>query len=137
VHWRSQGPLSAQTPGSWAASTFFAGGQQIIDTNNNIEIESFLGGGTTSGTEPIWPMTEGTSTPDGGVVWYNLGANPVAALAAPGGTSGIIIDNTVNNPGGSQVYYSTMQDSSCGGNNIGNGGGTGGCAVQASQQGLN
>jgi hypothetical protein len=137
VHWRSQGPLSAQTPGSWAKNTFFNGGQQIIDTNNNIEIESFLGGGTTSGTEPIWPMTEGTSTPDGGVVWYNLGANPVAALAAPGGTSGIIIDNTVNNPGGSQVYYSTMQDSSCGGNNIGNGGGTGGCAVQASQQGLN
>jgi hypothetical protein len=64
------------------------------------------------------------------VVWYNLGANPVAALPAQGGTSGIIIDNIVNNPGGSQVYYSTLQAGQC------ITGGVGGCAVQASQQGL-
>jgi hypothetical protein len=65
------------------------------------------------------------------VTWYNLGKNPVAALQAPGGTSGIIMDNTVINPSGSQVYYSTLQPSTCS-----TSGGVGGCAVQASQQDL-
>ena len=132
VHWRSQGKISAQSPGSWVANTFFSGGQQIVDTNNNIEIQSFLGGATTGGTQPVWPLVEGTTTNDGSVIWYNLGANPSAALQAQGGTSGIIIDNTVVNPGGSQVYFSTQQDGGCF-----TSGGTGGCAVQASQQGLN
>ncbi len=69
---------------------------------------------------------------DGTITWVNLGANTVAALKAEGGTSGIVIDNTVVNPSGSQVYYTTLQDSVC--FTIG---GLGGCAVQASQQGLN
>ncbi len=130
VHWRSQGPLTTQTPGSWAASTAFPGAFQIIDSNNNVEIAE-LPGGTSGATMPVWPTTEGSVVTDGAVTWRNIGANPVAALPAPGGTSGIIIDNTVVNPGGSQVYYSTLQDSACF-----TLGGVGGCAVQASQQGL-
>ncbi len=129
VHWRNQGPISGQTPPGWTAGNPYAGAFEIIDTNNNIEIAE-LGGGTSGGTQPVWPLPEGSETFDGTLVWYNLGANPAAALQAPGGTSGIIMDNTVNNPGGSQIYYSTIEPSSCGG------GPTGGCAVQASQQGL-
>ena len=49
---------------------------------------------------------------------------PAASLDAPGGTSGIVVDNTAGN-GGSQIYYSTI------------GTGTVGNAVQASQAGLN
>jgi hypothetical protein len=130
VHWRNQGPISGQTPPGWIADNPYAGAFEIIDTNNNVEIAE-LGGGTSGGTQPVWPLTEGSETFDGTLVWYNLGANPAAALQAPGGTSGIIMDNTVNNPGGSQIYYSTLEPSPCGG------GPTGGCAVQASQQGLN
>jgi hypothetical protein len=130
AHWRNQGPLTAQTPPGWTANTTYAGAFTIIDTHNNVEMVSNLGGGMTSGTQPTWPLIEGVSTTDGGVTWYNIGANPVAALQAVGGTSGIIIDNTTNNPGGSQVYYSTLG----GGCGVG---GSDGCGVQASQQGLN
>jgi hypothetical protein len=133
VHWRNQGPvLSAPPNGSWAATTSLAGGTEIIDTHNNIEIVSNLGGGTTSNTEPTWPLGEGVTTNDGSVVWYNLGANPVAGLEEPGGTSAIIIDNTASLNGASQVYFTPLQNSNCF-----TSGGVGGCAVQASQQGLN
>jgi len=132
VHWRNQGPVQAfPPPANWAPLTTLSGGAEIIDANNNIEIVFNFGTGTTGATQPTWPLTEGSLTPDGSIFWYNLGANPVAALPAPGGTSGIIIDNTVNNPGGSQVYFSNLQDTGCT-----TSGGTGGCAIQASQNGL-
>jgi len=50
-----------------------------------------------------------------------------------GGTSGIIIDNTVGTgtlAGASQVYFSTLGSQTCGTS------GSGGCAVQASQSAL-
>ena len=134
LFWRNQGPLSGPTPPTWSATTFYNGAFEIVDSNNNIEIEFLIGGGTSGTVEPVWPTTEGATVGDGGVggvTWYNLGKNPVAALQAPGGTSGIIMDNTVINPSGSQVYYSTLQDSTCFTSN-----GVGGCAVQASQQDL-
>ena len=129
AHWRNQGLLTAQTPVSWTLNTAFPGATTIVDSNNNIEIAE-LPGGTSGGTQPVWSLVEGTEIVDGDITWYNIGANPVAALQAPGGTSGIIIDNTTNNPGGSQVYYSTLG----GGCGVG---GADGCGVQASQQGLN
>ena len=53
------------------------------------------------------------------------------------GTSGIIIDNAVSSPAGtSNVYFSPLGDQSCTGNGS-TGHGNGGCAVQASQTGLN
>ena len=70
----------------------------------------------------------------GGTPAWGTGNTPSAALPAPGGTSGIIIDNTSGTTGASQVYYSQT------------GFGTGGSevaptlpgnAVQASQAGLN
>ncbi|MFZ0734007.1 MAG: hypothetical protein WAM79_16925 [Candidatus Sulfotelmatobacter sp.] len=129
VHWRNQGPVQAfPPPADWTSNTSYDLGAEIIDGNNNMEIVYNLGGGTSGLTPPTWMMVEGQQTTDNDIIWYNLGANPVAGLPAPGGTSGIIIDNTINNPGGSQVYFSNLQDTGCA-----TSGGTGGCAIQASQ----
>ncbi len=63
---------------------------------------------------------------------YNVSTTPSAAtagLAATGGTSGIIIDNSASSPtGASQIYFSTLSSGTCTTST-----GTGGCAVQASQ----
>ena len=138
VHWRNQGPVLSAPPNPfWAAVTTYNGAFEIIDSNNNIEIAE-PAGGTTGATQPTWSTVEGGTTTDGTgptqITWYNLGANPAAGLSASGGASGIIIDNTTNLPGGSQVYYSTLQNAPGG---CFTSGGNGGCAVQASQQGLN
>jgi hypothetical protein len=68
------------------------------------------------------------------VTWINAGAWPSSAFAATGGTSGVVIDNTVGSgtlPGASQIYFSTLGNQPCS-----TSGGTGGCAVQASQSAL-
>lgn len=129
VHWRLQGSLAPPFALPWAANNFYTGFSEIVDSNNNIEITQFTG--TSGATQPVWAPAEGGTTSDGTITWTNLGLNPIAALSESGGTSGIIIDNTVNSAGASQVYFSTLQDIGCF-----TSGGTGGCAVQASQQGL-
>jgi hypothetical protein len=131
VHWQDQGRLSTPTPPFWTPTTAFAGAAQIIDSNNNIEI-ALLSGGTSAATPPTWPTVEGDTVTDNDITWTNLGGNPINALKVPGGTSGIIIDNILDLPGSSQVYFSTLQDGAC----SNSGGAVGGCAVQASQQGL-
>lgn len=60
----------------------------------------------------------------------------VGRASAAGGTSGIVIDNSAGAAGDSQVYFTPLSDQAC----VGAGGvgiGTGGCAIQASQSGLN
>ena len=57
--------------------------------------------------------------------------NATAGIAAMGGTSGIVVDNTSSAAGASQIYYAPLGNQSCT-----TSGGTGGCAVQASQSGL-
>ena len=92
------------------------------------------GSGLTSLVAPAWNTTVGgTTTEITGVKWINAGASLISTLPAAGGTSGIIIDNTLNGTlaGTSQVYFTTLSDQVCGTS------GTGGCAVQASQPGLN
>lgn len=130
VHWRNQGPvLSFPADPFWTANNAYSSGAfEIVDSNNNIEIVQTPG--TSGSSAPAWATGEGSTTNDRSVVWYNLGPSPSFGLAAVGGTSGIIIDNTTNNPGGSQVYYSTLGG---GCQPLGNGG----CAIQASQSGLN
>ena len=54
--------------------------------------------------------------------------NASAGLASAGGSSAIIIDNAAGVAGASQIYFSTLSNQSCTG-------GSGGCAVQASQSG--
>jgi hypothetical protein len=53
---------------------------------------------------------------------WGTGAAANAGLPAPGGTSGIVIDNISSTPGASQIYYSTLTSP--------------GNAVQASQAAL-
>jgi hypothetical protein len=133
VHWVNQGGLSATPLAIWtAATTQNKAGNRIVDSNGNIEVVTKTG--ATGGSVPLWKTGPGgATTSDGTVNWINAGGSPVTALPAAGGASGIIIDNVLNGSlaGTSQVYFTTLSDQVCGTS------GTGGCAVQASQSGLN
>jgi hypothetical protein len=122
VSWVDQGVQSALTPGAWVHGHSYIKGNKIFDSNSNVQLVTKAG--TSGGTLPTFNGTVGGTTTDGGVTWTN---------AAAGGTSGIIVDNTVGSgtlAGASQVYFSTLGDQTCGTS------GTGGCAVQASQPAL-
>lgn len=132
VNWVNQGPLSAAPLDTWAASAPEAKiGSRIVDSNGNIEVVTKAG--TTGGSVPSWQAAPGATATDNTVNWINAGASPISALPAAGGTSGIIIDDVLNGTvaGTSQIYFNTLSNQVCGTS------GTGGCAVQASQQGLN
>jgi hypothetical protein len=62
---------------------------------------------------------------------WGLSKSPSATATVTGGTSGIIIDNSSSAGGASQVYFTPLSDQPCT-----TSGGTGGCAIQASQSGL-
>jgi hypothetical protein len=132
--WLNQGLLTADTLPGWQANTAYASGARVPDTNGNLEVIGLVGTPGTSDltTQPTWNGTVGGFTPDGSVIWVNAGPLPTSALAASGGTSGMIMDNVVSPTtllGVSQIYFSTLGDQACTD-------GTGGCAVQASQPGL-
>jgi len=131
VTWLNQGTIASTIVlADWVKATVYAVGNVVIDKNGNLEY--CLTGGT-SAAGPTWKTTPGGVTKNGATVtWENLGANGTTALAESGGTSGIIIDNTVaagTQAGASQVYFMTLGNQACTG-------GTGGCAVQASQSAL-
>jgi len=130
VVWIDQGALGAGTMVSWLANHPY-GTLRILDTNNNVELST---PGTSGASQPIWNTTPGLTTTDNGVTWKNLGQIGTFALASAGGTSGIISDNAVGPgtlAGASQVYFTTLADQTCPSS-----GGSGGCAVQASQPAL-
>jgi hypothetical protein len=135
VQWFDQGSTTQITTGTWVRLTNYPVGSTILDSNNNIErVTTSHGSGNSGGTLPIWNTTVGGTTSDSALIWANIG--PVAAFSLPaaGGTSGIIIDNTVGSgtlAGASQVYFSTLSNQTCA-----TSGGTGGCAMQASQAAL-
>jgi hypothetical protein len=131
VRWTCQGPHLASHP-AWLPSHAYTAGQEIIDSNGNVEWA--LTTGTSRATPPTWSLVISGPTNDNGVHWRMVGRISTASQAAAGGTSGIIIDNTVGSgtlAGASEVYYSTQSDQTCA-----TSGGTGGCAVQASQSAL-
>jgi hypothetical protein len=132
MHWLDQGVLTSTTPAAWVANKLYAKGAKILDPNNNIELATNRA--TSGATIPTFNKTPNVTTADGvTLVWNNLGAPGTAALAAASGTSGIIVDNTVapgTEAGASQIYFSILGSQTC------TGGGTGGCAVQASQSAL-
>ncbi len=68
----------------------------------------------------------GFTAPTSGMI--SNAATPNGTLAEAGGVSGIVIDNGAS--GASNIYFSTLSNQSCAG-------GTGGCAVSATQSGLN
>ncbi|MHB8216526.1 MAG: hypothetical protein ACYDDS_10645 [Candidatus Sulfotelmatobacter sp.] len=130
VHWITQSFLIAAPLPAWIRSHSYAVRTRIRDSNGNIQV--VRASGTSGLSAPAWNTTSGRTTPDNAVTWINAGSIPTAALASSGGSSGIIIDNTVSGAGKSQVYFSTLGNQTCA-----TSGGTGGCAMQASQPGLN
>jgi hypothetical protein len=135
VTWLDQGPATVSIPAAWAATHSYTKGTEILDSNNNIELDTTSGIHTSGSTVPAFSTTPGgTAPPDGAIVWENLGAIATANMPAAGGTSGIIIDNFVNaltEPGASQIYFSTLSNQTCATSAT-----NGGCAVQASQSAL-
>jgi hypothetical protein len=135
VHWVNQGLFSVAPLPPWTASTTYTTlGSRIVDSHGNIEAVTQLGTTGSSTLGPTWNTTVGGSTTDGTVIWINAGVSLISALPAAGGTSGIIIDDVLNGTvaGTSQVYFTTLSNQLCA-----TSGGNGGCAVQASQTGLN
>jgi len=131
VIWLNQGATTLTPLASWVANQVNGLQARIVDNNGNVEIVA-LPGTSGAGPAPNWNTTAGGLTLDGTVTWINAGVLPSAALASSAGTSGFIIDNVVGSGvqvGASQVYFSTLANQACTG-------GTGGCAVQASQSGL-
>jgi hypothetical protein len=130
--WINQGATTLTPLAGWTLNHVYALRARILDSNGNVEIARV--GGTSAGTVPFWPTAPGATITDGTVTWVNGGALPVAGLPAAGGTSGMILDNTVGSgtlAGASQVYFSTVTNQVCA-----TSGGTGGCAIQASQPAL-
>jgi len=132
VTWVNQGAISAVPYAAWQANhNYTVVGTTILGSNGYLEI-SLTAGRSTNGAEPAWTTVPGSQTVDRAVTWINAGTLSTAAAQAIGGTSGIIIDNVVSSgtqAGASQVYFGTLGNEPCTG-------GTGGCAVQASQSSL-
>jgi hypothetical protein len=137
VTWVDQGVQSAVTLPAWVANNPYSKGAKILDGNSNVELVTAIPAHVatcTSGASVTFNMMAGGTTTDGTCTWTNLGALGTASMAAAGGTSGIIVDNTVGSgvlAGASQVYFSTLSNQTCGTSPN-----PGGCAVQASQSGL-
>jgi len=58
---------------------------------------------------------------------------PTNGLGSAGGTTGIIVDNSLTTAGESQIYYSSLSNATCSGNGQSGTSGTASCAVQTSQ----
>lgn len=133
VKWFNQGTYDATT-GLWVANTSYVVGNHVIDSNGNVE--QCTKSGTSNATPPSWATGANGNTAEigNGPHWVNLGTAGIANAFSAGGASGIIIDNTVASgtlAGASQIYFSTLSNQNCA-----TSGGTGGCAVQASQTAL-
>lgn len=135
VRWTNQGPHLAAHP-AWLASHAYAAGSEIIDSNGNVQWASNAGT-SKAGAHPGWSLVIAGNTNDNGttqIKWKMVGLPATFSVAATGGTSGIIIDNSVGSgilAGASQIYFSTLSNQSCV-----TSGTTGGCAVQAAQSDL-
>jgi len=133
VTWTGKTCLGHAGPvNTWFPNTTFGIGFPILDAHGNLEAPTVTA--MTGSTQPSWPLTIGTTTNDGGQIWINVGPVDAFSLKILGGTSGIVVDNTVlpgTLAGASQVYFSPL------GTGFGTCGAGNGCAVQASQAGLN
>jgi hypothetical protein len=91
---------------------------------------SVLAYGSTFSTNPCPSQSAsvgcvmGFTAPSSGAL--SSGATPNGTLQEAGGTSGIVVDNGAS--GAANIYFSTLLSQTCA-----TSGGTGGCAVSASQ----
>ncbi len=112
---------SKATPGSSGATC-----SPVTEFFNNGTDYAFLSVTAANGSPP-----SGCTSGSGCVVSYNITTSSSVTVSGAsteaGGTSGIVIDNNLGS-GGSQVYFSTLANQTCA-----TSGGTGGCAIQASQ----
>jgi len=133
VKWFNQGPYNPSIA-PWAPNTNYAVGIQVLDSNSNVQ--QCTKAGTSNATAPTWTTGAGGNTSENGAGphWTNLGSISIANARSAGGATGVILDNTVPSstlPGASQIYFSTRSNQNCA-----TSGGTGGCAIQASQTAL-
>jgi hypothetical protein len=134
VTWLNQGdPALPIAP--WQPLHAYVSEDRILDSNGTVQVVPTTpdGSGTSGVAPPTWSTGPGDRTGDGTVNWANAGKLPMLGMPASGGTSAIIIDNTVDAgtlAGASQVYFTTLGNQTCGST------GTGGCAIQASQSAL-
>lgn len=57
----------AGAPALWQPNSVIAAGQQVVDSNGNIQ--QCATAGTTGAAAPAWPLTIGAATSDGSAVW--------------------------------------------------------------------
>lgn len=77
VVWQNCGPILA-----WLASTKFYTFQCIIDPNQNLQIVTNGGGGSSGGSAPTWNATIGGTTTDGALTWTCVGPGSVVLSGA-------------------------------------------------------
>jgi hypothetical protein len=128
ITWINQGATTVAPLGGWTANHGYGSLARIFDGTN---VEITIQAGISGNTQPIWNTTIGGTTNDGAAIWINAGPWPSASLTLTGGTGGVIVDGTSTATGASQIYFFTQGNQTCT-----TSGGTGVCAVQASQANL-
>ena len=128
ITWINQGVTTVTPLGGWTANHTY-GQQARISDGTNVEIT--IQAGMSGNTPPAWNPTIGGTTNDNAAIWVNVGPWPSSSLTLAGGTGGVIVDGTSTATGASQIYFFTQGNQTCT-----TSGGTGVCAVQASQANL-
>jgi len=113
-------PLTVTRGQLGTAEVLHAAGAAVQDIQDWIFLSVTAGGNATGCT--------GACLYNYNVTTNTLPTNATTGIAATGGSSGIIIDNSSTTTGYSQIYYSTLANQTCT-----TSGGSGGCAVQTSQ----
>jgi hypothetical protein len=67
------------TQPAWVATTAFAAGQMVVDSNG--AVEECIVAGTTGGTAPTWPTAVGGTVTDGTVTWLLVALSPAYKFA--------------------------------------------------------
>jgi hypothetical protein len=95
-----QKPLGA----AWIASTAYVVGEYVQPTATNGHLYRCTAAGTTSPTEPAWPLMENATVTDGGTTWEELTPVLVNRLPAPNGPQVTRVASGGAFPTGRDVY---------------------------------